>query len=469
MTTVQKSLLQLFLLGFVAALAGWLLFQQLGQREVRREQKRAARRVLPAGLEITRVALSTPEQAFELERSGEGWRLVAPLQTAADKAILDRLVHHLLGLERLREVGRERADGTIEPPGELWLFGLEPARFTVTLSGVGSSSVVLRVGKKNNFDGSIYVKRDDAAEVLQVDGALEYQVDKSLYQLRDKRLLPFAEEDVSRVTVHRRDGASFAIERGENGFVLAEPRRLPADRSTVSGMLSALANVRAQEFVSELGTLEERTRYGLDLPVARVVLAFAGGEEQEVWLTRQAVGGDSVHYAMRAGDHPILLLGSAWVLDKVDVDPETLRDRRLLRFSRDEVRRLTLRRGDERLVFERRRDEMDTRDEWHILEPEVAPADDAALAGILYRLGAMKAKRILHEEVTEEELAAAGLDEPEVVVELHGAQGSLGSVRFAAAEGRERSVYAGERIDRVESSFADELSFGVDDYRGTVP
>lgn len=352
----------------------------------------------------------------------------------------------------------------------MWLFGLEPPRFTVTLTTATGDVAVLLVGKKNAFDGSIYVKRDNSPDVIQVDGALEYQVDKDLYQLRDKRLLAFDEGEVARLTVHPADGPSYTVERRGEDFSILGTSPMPADRAQVTGMISALANVRAKEFVSEKATAEDLEKFALGRPAVRVGVHI-GDEVHELLLGRQQVGNDSVYYAARAGgETPILQLSSDWVFKKLNVSLDAILDKHVLRFDRDAVRTLKLTRGETALVFERARNAEDTRDEWTMLQPEPGEVDDATLAGILYRLWSMKAKTVIKEQATDEDLVSAGLGSPEIAIELGGADGApLGVMRFTAELNGERLATSGRRIGLIDASAVSDLSFEPGDYRAVQP
>jgi hypothetical protein len=236
-------------------------------------------------------------------------------------------------------------------------------------------------------------------------------------------------------------------------------------------MLSALANVRAKEFVSEKATAEELEQYSLDHPTVRVELTV-DGTTAELWLTRQRVGKESLYYATRAGEYPILQLGSDWVLAKVDVGLDTVRDEHVLRFDRDGVRTLTLVRGDTRLVFARGRDEKDSGDDWRMLQPEPGDADDPVVAGILYQLWSLKAKSIIKEQAAAEDLSTAGLEPPEIEITIGATDGTpMGVLRLSAEKDGERLASAGQRIDLVDASAIDDLSFSSADYResGSAP
>jgi hypothetical protein len=470
MTETRRRLLNLVALMLLGAAAGYLLFWQLGRgdEKIKREEEETRLFAIPDLSAVRRLTLTSATGRIVVEKLGEPavWEITAPRQTAAEASTVDALVRSVGTLKRIRRVGEKGEDGQVTPPAELWMFGLAPPRFTIALEAGAGAAWTLEVGKRNNFDGSIYVKRGDAPEVAQVEGSIEYQVDKDLYALRDKRLVRFDEAAVTSVRGATAAGNYLLVRVGE-GWELREPLVAPADTPTVTGLISAVTNLRAKEFVSEAATAAQLAELGLARPRARLELGLGDGPPTGVLLGEVKVKEETRYFAAREGESPILELGSNWALSKVVTSADGLRDKRVLPFDRDADQRLELRRGEKQVAFAKRHDAEKNLTTWRLTSPRGAEADAAAVSGILYRLANLRAERIVTEAATPSQLADAELDTPEVEIELGGTDGqTLGRLRFAHGDAGDWLVTSGDgrRIDLIDGALLEDLSVDAADY-----
>jgi len=95
----------------------------------------------------------------------------------------------------------------------------------------------------------------------------------------------------------------------------------------------------------------------------------------------------------------------------------------LFSFGKDEATRLTLEKGEDAIVLEKRGDE------WEISAPVSAPADDAAVEGMLDALTRLKYERDIGPRA---DLQQFGLSGPELAVEVASGQETLGKLSLGA-------------------------------------
>jgi len=95
---------------------------------------------------------------------------------------------------------------------------------------------------------------------------------------------------------------------------------------------------------------------------------------------------------------------------------DDLRDKHVLRLDRDQVRGLTLTKGDQKLVFEKRHDAERDIDDWLMTEPAARKVSDAVLSGLVYNLWNLKGDKVLSWAADDAEWEEAGLDKPELTV-----------------------------------------------------
>ncbi len=246
---------------------------------------------------------------------------------------------------------------------------------------------------------------------------------------RARKVLPVEADEVRALAVEW-DGRAVRLERapapgaggggdaGDDGeddapsgeWRLTEPLRARADRAAVDGLLTALTGL------DKIRTLEdadpaELTRLGLEPPRGRVTLVTGEGERTLL------VGAE-----VPASENVLVSLAGApevWVTPRsftarLDKEPGDWRSKEVLAVTRDEIGRVTLRRGPEApasaVVLVRGED-----DRFRLAEPMADLADVDLVSQMLSDLVTLRAQRFLDEPG----LAPGdlGLDPPRGVVE----------------------------------------------------
>jgi hypothetical protein len=309
-----------------------------------------------------------------------------------ERAAVDALVERIATLSRISEVD------TGADAGALARYGLASPRAKVTMALKSGATETLALGDENPFDGTAFV-RTTAGVVALVPGDLGWAVERSTFDLRETRLLPFDEGDVERVEVAA-PTLTYALAReGSEGWRLDVPLEDRGDDATVRRVLGAIRGMRATSFAPAAPD----GGHPLPAPRWRVALSLKGGRRRAVAVFPVAPGG-TAPTSLRArveGSSEVATLAADATRD-LEQDLFALRDKTVLRFDRDRVTSLRFDRGGTR--FEVRR--------------EAAPRK---LAGYLGTLSSLRAKAFT--EPTGAKTARYGLDRPALQVALVGADG----------------------------------------------
>ena len=490
MTLVMRrslSLLGLLLLG--AGVAGLVWWQE--QTTTRAGAGRTAGQKLFSfanASEVKALELHVGELTYALERSGEGeqsWHLRSPLRTLAEASTVDAMLQAAVDLQLSARVGgggdRDDFQKNLAAPTDLQIFGLAAPRFRLLLDDAAGRREVLLVGARNDFDDSLYVKRDDRSDVGLVPSGLEFQLDKDIYKLRDKRPLIFTEDEVQGLSINQGASTALALERQGQSWRLIQPLQADADAEQVRQLLAALTGLRAQHFAAEAGASRGALQaYGLTTPAYVVSIKLTSGTTAS--LRFGSVAGDAKGpaagaapaearaFVMLAGDNPVLELGNDAALKTLARPAAALRDLRLLRSDRDAVQQLQLQRGEAVLSFVREHDATSGHDSWKQTAPEAATVDSSKVAALLYRLHDLKADSVVAETASPSQLQAYGLQKPSLQITLLGAEGAaLGQISVGRTEADKTFVsgQASGRVDRVSSISLDALSTAPADYQVT--
>ncbi len=237
---------------------------------------------------------------------------------------------------------------------------------------------------------------------------------------RDRQLLDFSDHEVHRLTIDRGD-TLLVLEHQDDVWLLTSPVDTDADVAAVERYLRTLRETEVEgdplrDSVAVAADPTVLADYGLDEPRMCVHIGLAvEGSGLDSLCFGDDTPTDRFTYVQRRGTtaNPEVLRVRAWRFDNLDKKTFDLRDRRLLAFEADEVRRLRLQRPGEPVVEASR--EGGT---WYLDAPVSRRADNSGLNSILTSLQSATTDRVLHEVPTLEELDAAGLAPGDGAVEL---------------------------------------------------
>jgi hypothetical protein len=400
---------------------------------------------------VKSVEVEAKGSSSRVVRAGEGWRLEKPVQADADRSAVDALVN------AVAELKRKAAIADHPEPGQLARYGLSAPRVKVALTLEGGKQETLALGDENAFDGTAFVRVSSGAIAL-VPGAIRWPIDKSAFDLREKRLLPFEERDLARIEVTT-PALSYALARDEaadGGWRLDSPVKGPADAGTTSRVLAAIRGLRATAFVGDGGKEGVRS---LERPLFTVRLVPAKGAPRALVLGRAPDAKAEAKtprpfYARLQGSAEVATVAGDATKD-LEVDLFALRDKRVLRFDRDAVAAV---RFGGAAGFEVRKVAASgsTPEAWKVVAagaPAVAPGK---MDSLLWTLSSLKAKAFADERGAPP--AAFGLDHPALEVTLVDGQGKQLDRLAVSAERGGKTYARGDRAARVDEIEASALA-----------
>lgn len=497
MSAIKKRLMSLLALGvsLAAGLGGAYWLHRDSEQHAKKQKRQKQIMPFSEPQAVVRMTLRTEAgQRIDLSRASADtpWRITHPLEAEADQTVVDGMVRHLVDLQYTARIAPEKVEA-------LARFGLASAGPQLRLYGRDGTVGHLLVGKKNSFNGNIYVTnrppsdtskppKDDAVPVFMVPGRLAYQVDKTLFDLRDKQLVDVSPSAVQRFSVTLGEASDvldtasatlrhYALERDGGRWRLVEPRATRADVDQVDGILKALGRAEAAAFLTADASREALGEWGLDTPdvrvtlqrdeQARVELLFArhSSETSDTQVYATAVHGDD------GGPQNVVRLGGDGVLQKLAVSLWALREKRLLPVDRERIAEIELASDGAKLVFEKRaRPEQSASppdDAWHLVAPRAAAADRHAVEGLIYTLTSLRALKIWDAEPTPVRLEETGLAPPQLRATLRDAEGApLGTLTLGKNKGDGRYARVRGRLPMalVEASKAKDIDTSADVY-----
>ncbi|RLB04861.1 MAG: hypothetical protein DRG50_08185, partial [Deltaproteobacteria bacterium] len=233
----------------------------LGQKQ--EVQKRAKKIFTLKKEEVRGIYLRIEGKEFEIQRQKEDWVIKKPLVARGDEETIERLLEDLLQAEQKRALGEEES---------LEAFGLLSPRAEVVLKGQQREEAIF-IGDENPAQTAVYAMREGKREVFLLSLQHWFQIDKKLYDLRDKTILSFDLQKVKGVEVSYR-GNKVQVKKQGQGWRMTFPLEARADNDAVKRLLEGLKNGRIKKFVDE--SPKDLRFYGLLPPHAEVWIEVKG-------------------------------------------------------------------------------------------------------------------------------------------------------------------------------------------------
>lgn len=475
MKTVQRRLVTLgatvLVVGGLGAYAYWGTYKgQQAEQEKKDKEEKVASFTLA---DVKEVRLMSKGVTYEFIGDGEGdrkWRITKPVATLGEKGTVEALASHFVDMKRKRALDLK--------PESLKLFGLEPPQATVAFKLADGKSVQFLVGKKNTFDDTVYLMQEGANQVLMVPSGITYQTDRDLFAWREKRLAIFEERDVRKIEVEIAKGTpvvtnNYALEKKGDEWSVLAPIQAKADKAQATTIVSALRYLRAKGFALEQYDPKDAAKYGLQKPelVVSLYLGDALAKTKITFGSSKGAGSTEQYYALVDGQ-PALYELSEQLVKKLDLKTADLRDKQVIAFEREQVKKVKLAETGKDFVLLEKKKKDDGAESWEIVAPEQKPALDSKLSNLLYKLSNLKAKTITADKVTPEAKKQNGLDPVTKQITLYKADGSeAGTLVIGTTTGDTTAVFVqgGSRIDSVEKNQLADISFDAKDYMKPEP
>jgi len=445
---------------------GLLAFYFYDTRRVE-EQKEAAEKAKEllrfTQSEAQKLVIERQDTTIVLEKADGDWALKVPVADAADQDAVERYLRNLQ--EKSREQVIADSAQVVDDPDVAGQYQLDPPRLKVWLETQTGALDSLAFGGDNPMEDGVYVQqRGENPEIFMVKAWRFDNLDKGIFDLRDRRVLAFDKEEVEEFRLVRPGAQIVVVKEEEDTWQLKEPAGGRADESAVDGLLNRLKNAQIEAFVDEEPDEPALGRYGLAPLVTVEVSLLVGEDRAEKRLRIGAASTEGRHFA-RDASRPQVFLVDSTLVNALGKEADELRDKKPLRFARDQVTRIELvNSAAERIVAEK-----DTAGVWAILEPEARKAKSWKLNSLLTDLEQVEVQEFVAEEAGE--TAAYGLDEPQVLIRLSGEGGEMLEARVGKEEGDKVYLMRGRepQIYLVGGEVRGDLDVKLDDVAQALP
>ena len=177
-----------------------------------------------------------------LERAGGKWQMTAPKAYPADQDASNQLVTAASSVNGDRVVEDKASN--------LSAYGLNSPSIEVDITSKGGKVSKLKLGDDTPTNSGSYAMLEGDPRVFTVASYVKTGIDKSANDLRDKRLLSFDQDKLSRVElIAKKQDIEFG--RDKDHWQIVKPKPLRADGLQVDEMLRKLKDAKMDLTLSD--------------------------------------------------------------------------------------------------------------------------------------------------------------------------------------------------------------------------
>jgi hypothetical protein len=222
--------------------------------------------------DITKVELKKKgADPAVLQKTNGKWQLTAPKPYLADQDTVSQLVASAANVSSDRVVEDKASN--------LSAYGLNSPALEVDITGKAGKVSKLKIGDDTPTNSGSYAMLEGDPRVFTVASYVKTGLDKSLNDLRDKRLLTFDQDKLSRVElIAKKQDIEFG--RDKDQWQIVKPKPLRADGLQVDEMLRKLKDAKMDLTLSDDDAKKAAAAFASGAPIATVKLTDPSGTQQ---------------------------------------------------------------------------------------------------------------------------------------------------------------------------------------------
>lgn len=337
---------------FRGLLAAVVVLAALGGAAWWSEKKEKADASKPSA-DTTPKILSIPEDQFtqidlikkagdttELTKAGGTWKIVEPKPLAADQDSVSSLVTSLSSLSSDRLIEDKASD--------LSSYGLSAPSEEVKITEKNGKVQTLLLGDDTPTGSGTFAEVQGDPRVFTIASYIKSSLDKTSNDLRDKRLLTFNSDKLTRVDLTAKGQTVEFGKNNQNEWQILKPRPLRADGLQVDELVRKLKDVRMDLSGSDEDAKKAVAGFSTGTRVAVATVTDASGTE-EIEVRKDK---DKNYYAKSSAVEGIYKVMSDFG-DGLDKGLDDFRNKKLFDFGWNDPTKLDIHNGTTQVTYQK--------------------------------------------------------------------------------------------------------------------
>ena len=216
-------------------------------------------------------------------------------------------------------------------------YGLASPSLEVVVTKKDGKTEDLLVGDDTPTGGSTFVKLKNDPRIFSVSSSVKSSLDKGSKDLRDKRLLTFDSDKLTRVELQAKGQAVEFGKNNQNEWQILKPKPLRADGSQVEELVRKLKDAKMDTSVSDEDAKKAVSAFASATKVAVVNVADSGGAQ-----TLEVRKDKDKNYYAKSSVLEGVYKANAELGDGLDKDADSFRNKKLFDFGFNDPTKVTV-------------------------------------------------------------------------------------------------------------------------------
>ncbi|HOK47473.1 MAG TPA: DUF4340 domain-containing protein, partial [Bryobacteraceae bacterium] len=275
-----------------------------------------------------------------VEKKAEAWEITAPKPLPVDQDAMNSMISSLASLT---------SDHLIEEKAEdLSAFGLTKPSVEIIVTLADGQTRNVLIGDETPTGYSYFAGLRGDPRVFTIASYTKSNIDKTSNDLRDKRLLKFDSDKLTRVELDAKGQVLEFGKNNQNEWQILKPRPLRADGGMVEELIRNLRDARMDLSFPEEELKKAPSAFASATRVAVARVTDASGT-QELQVRRDK---DNNYYARSSAVEGVYRIAS-YVGDALDKRLEDFRNKKVFDFGWNDPTKVEVRDGDKHTVYEK--------------------------------------------------------------------------------------------------------------------
>ncbi len=276
-----------------------------------------------------------------VERGADGkWKIAAPKPLPADQDAVSSMTSTISSLNSDRLIEDKASD--------LAQYGLNAPSLAVTVIKKDGKTDKLLIGDDTPTGSGAFAKLENDPRVFTVASWNKSSLDKTTKDLRDKRLLTFDSDKLTRVEMIRKGQSIEFGKNNKNEWAILKPKPLRADGGQVEELVRKLRDAKMDTSASDEDVKKAASSFASGTQVAVAKVTDASGTQQ-IEIRKDK---DKNYYAKSSaveGFHKV----TSEVGEGLDKELDSFRNKKIFDFGWNETSKVDLRDGAKTYSFQK--------------------------------------------------------------------------------------------------------------------
>lgn len=277
------------------------------------------------------------EDPVILRLNGSQWEMTSP-KLAVDSSAVSAITSAAASVDAERVVDPNVSD--------LKAYGLAPAAIEVDFGTKNGKTSKLLIGDNTPAGSAVYAKLDGDPRLFTMATYSKTAFDKEAKDLRDKRLLPFTQDKLSRIEITAQKQTYEFVKKGESEWQIVKPKAMRADSTQTDDLVRQLNGAQM-----DLSGVQDDKKNATAFNSAPM-LAIAKVTDQDGTKTLEIRKVKDDYYAKSSAVDGIYKV-SKIVADAVDKPVDNYRNKKLFDFGFSDPTHIEVADGGKTSVFDK--------------------------------------------------------------------------------------------------------------------